>query len=180
MKKIALVTIILLALSTPVQALFHLTFIVVKETFNIDGTDYDVWVIDSGGEEYYFMSYGDAAPEGYTIYRINRLMASSGGYDIIYYVTSIEADALIASVSVQYAGGSAEHDENAWVDFTARSYEQTNAHSAFPAGTAARLVLPCRWQVEGVWTVWNTVGDWVTAGSPDPSEIKIGVKISGQ
>ena len=161
------------------MSVYHLFFISEKQTFNVDGTDYDAWVISAGGETYYFMEPGDLRPEGYTIRDINALLASQGVNDMLYYVTRNPIVAVTATLADEYAGGSNTTTAAAYVDFTCRSFLQVGVHSGFPAGAAAKIVLPVRWKTAGKWTD-GSLADWITAGTPtDSAHINIGLQILG-
>lgn len=178
MKKIFLSIILLFLFSAFAHAgQFHLFFIA-QQTADKPAEGYSCWVINSGGQEYYFAEHGVEMPEGYTVRRAY-LLASSGANDMIYYFTRNAQAAQIGSVATEYAGGSKTTTSAAWVDFTFRSYEQVGIHSGFPAGAAARLVLNASWKEEGEW-VFGTAGDWKTAGFPaDSATVNIGMQILG-
>ena len=162
------------------MAVYHLFFISQKQTFNVDGTDYDAWVINADGDDYYFMSPGDPRPEGYTVRDIVMVLASSGVNDMLYYVTRNLNEALKASVSSEFAGGSDTTTGSAYLSFAVMSYEQAGAHSAFPKAAAAKLALPCKWK-DGVGD-WQSgsLGDWISAGSPtDGFHIDVAVRVLG-
>ena len=158
---------------------YHLFFISQKQTFNVGGTDYDAWVITSGGTDYYFMSPGDPRPEGYTVRDIVGVVASSGANDMLYFVTRSLPVALAATNSSEFAGGSDTSTASAYLSFTVLSYEQKAAHSAFPSGAAARLAIPARWKVSDEWQSGN-LADWASAGYPmDGFHVDIALKVLG-
>ena len=142
---------------------YHLFFITQKETFNVDGVDYDAWVLGTAPVRY-FMEAADPRPEGYTVHNV-LLQASSGANDMIYITTRSASLAAEATLYPEYAGGSKTGVKDAWVDFTVKSMFQLGAHSAFPANAAAKLVLLCEWKVAGEW-VYGTLADWQAAGFP--------------
>ena len=150
----------------------HYFFITEKQTFNVKGTDYDAWIIGSR----YYTEAGDPRPEGSESYNITALLASAGGEDMLYVY---ESSSLLASAIDQpeYAGGGTTYG-NAWLDFTVRSYERVGKHWDFPAGSAAKTVLPCRWVNSGE-VVSGTVKDWITAGKPEMSNIGVGHRVFG-
>jgi hypothetical protein len=161
--------------------LYHLFFISQKQTFNVSGADYDAWVINSDGDDYYFMEASDPRPEGYPVRNIIKVLASSGQNDMLYYVTANKDVAIKASKSDEFAGGSDTSTASAWLSFVALSFLQKGAHSSFPAGAAAKIVMPVLWRDEVTQEiVRGTLGDWVDAGSPtDSFHIDVGIEIFG-
>ena len=142
---------------------YHLFFIAEKQLFNIDGVDYNAWVLGTDPVRY-FMEAGDPRPEGYTVNNV-LLQASAGVNDMIYITTRSGSLAAEATLYPEYAGGSKTGVKDAWIDFTVKSMYQLGAHAAFPAGAAANLVLLCEWKEAGEW-VYGTLAEWQAAGFP--------------
>jgi len=145
--------------------LYHIFFIAQKQQFNVAGSDYYAWVINSGGDDYYFMEPEDDRPEGYPIRNIVKVLASSGSNDMLYYVTNDSKTALACTNASEFAGGSDTTTASAWISFLSLSFLGEAAHSQFANGAAAKLVIPCRWKDGGSF-VDGTLGDWILAGSP--------------
>ena len=158
--------------------LFHLFFISQSQTFNVGGTDYNAWVVTTGGKDYYFMCPGDPRPEGYTVRDVVGIIASSGANDMLYFVTRNKNVAAAASVADEFAGGSNTSTASAWLSFALLSYEQKGAHSAFPKGAAAKLAIPAKWDDGGMQS--GTFGEWLAAGAPmDSFHVDVRLKILG-
>jgi hypothetical protein len=103
------------------------------------------------------------------------ILASSGANDMIYYVTNKTNEATIASTATEFAGGSNTSTASAYLSFAVLSFLQKGAHSAFPAGAAAKLSLPCKWNGGS-----GTLADWIAAGYPlDSFHIDINFKVLG-
>ncbi len=168
MKKIAvLIIFFILCFSSAASAkFFHIFFISQKQTYNIGGTNYDAWPINSGGQTYYFMKPGDPRPEAPTVYNIVDVLASSGANDMLYFVTRKAATALLASEADEYAGGSDVSTAAAWLTFAVMSFMDQGAHSPFPAGAAAKIAIAARWKdAADEWQSGN-INDWQAAGFP--------------
>ena len=156
---------------------FHLLFIM-QPTADKPTAGYTSWVVNSGGQEYYFMPIGSEKPEGYTV-RDAYLVGEQGVYDMIYYYTRNSNIAVIGNAATEYAGGSKTDTAAAWVDFTYRSCKRVGVHSGFAACAAADIVLNAQWKDGGEW-VNGSAGDWETAGFPaDSATVNIGLKILG-
>ena len=117
------------------------------------------------GEDYYFMEAGDPRPAGTPVQNIVGVMASSGGNDMIYYVTSSGSVALMGSESAKYAGGSGSSTASAYLTFAILSTFDKAAHEPFPPGAAVKIALPCRWKDGENW-VNGDINAWIAAGYP--------------
>jgi hypothetical protein len=157
---------------------FHIFIIDQKQTFNVDGTDYDAWVLSSGENTRYYMLPSDPRPEGRNVHNVIAKLASSGVNDMLYIFERSLAAAEVMTVLDEYAGGGNTYG-NAWIDFIVKSFLRLGAHSAFPAGAAAKLTLLTRWKVDGEW-VSGTLGDWIDAGEPmDSAHTNVGHRVFG-
>jgi len=177
MRKSLLIILVVLGIAAtgiPASAVtYHLFFIDQKETFNVGGTDYQAWHIGP----YYLMEADDARPEGYTVHNIIKLLYSQGANDMIYVVVNDRTIAQAALSFSEYAGGGTSYG-GAWIDFVVRSYEQAGAHAAFPAGAAARAVLPVRWKSGEEWAA-GSLSDWIAAGKPSEGFVNVAIRIYG-
>ncbi len=163
------------------EKVFHIFFIVQKQSFNVGGTDYDAWVINVDATDYYFMHPSWPRPDGYTVRDIAAVLASSGAYDMIYYATFNLNEAEIALQADEFAGLGERTTAAAYQSFTIMSYEQKGAHAAFPAGIAAKKAIGARWKEGGVMQPWQKVEDWIAAGYPmDSIHFDVGFRILGR
>lgn len=176
MKKFLISLALVALIATPTFAIdsYHIFFIDQKESANIGGVDYDFWSVTIDGTDYYLMEPGDPRPEGYTVRNIVSVLASAGGYDLLYFITTNLSVALKATEAAEFAGaaraGSGQSfriaQSSAYLTFAFLSFTDQAGHAPLAIGAAAKLVFPCQWlDVSDEWQS-GTFGEWIAAGHP--------------